>query len=115
MGGSMSIFLDRHAASAVSGAVQYQMHREALAGIRDASGAVPLGHWLQDGTMYCLLDAPEKLAVCRHHEARGLGCQDVHQVVGLHLERPLSDVDKESVRSEIARIWGASPAPAALA
>ena len=101
----MSIFLDRHAAGAVSGAVQYQIHREAMLGIRDPSGAVPLGHWLTDGTMYCLLDAPDELAVCRHHETRGLDCQEVHQLTGLDLARPLSDDDRETVRGEIARIW----------
>jgi hypothetical protein len=36
-----------------------------------------------DGTVYCLLDAPDAQAVRDHHEALGVDCGDVHEVNGI--------------------------------
>jgi hypothetical protein len=36
-----------------------------------------------DGTVYCLLDAPDADSVRKHHEAIGVPCGDVHEVAGL--------------------------------
>jgi hypothetical protein len=49
----------------------------------DEHGAQPLGHWLTDGVIYCVLRAPSREAVCRHHAERGLPCDDVHRIAGL--------------------------------
>ncbi|GAC1573374.1 MAG: hypothetical protein NVS3B18_06710 [Candidatus Dormibacteria bacterium] len=36
-----------------------------------------------DGTVYCLLDAPDAQAVRDHHAALGVDCGDVHEVSGI--------------------------------
>jgi Protein of unknown function (DUF4242) len=37
----------------------------------------------EDGTVYCLLDAPDAQAVRDHHHAIGVPCGDVHEVKGI--------------------------------
>ena len=80
----MATFLDRHLLSAMPRAVRYQMHLEAVDGLVDPSGTLPLAHWIEDGALYCLLQAPDAQAVCAYHAARGLGCDDLHPIAGLH-------------------------------
>ncbi len=36
-----------------------------------------------DGTVFCLLDAPDAQAVRDHHTALGVDCGDVHEVTGI--------------------------------
>jgi hypothetical protein len=66
---------------------------------------LPLGHWLEDGVIICVLDAPDAEAVCRHHAAHALACDDLHAIDGLALTRPLTDHDEAILRAEIVRIW----------
>src|ERR1051325_9901115 len=67
--GSLGVpcFIDRHRVADVDPAARYQMYLEALQGLRDVHGAKPLSHWIEDGTIYCVLDAPDEEAVCQHH------------------------------------------------
>jgi Protein of unknown function (DUF4242) len=36
-----------------------------------------------DGKVYCLLEAPDADAVRAHHEALGVDCGDVHEIIGV--------------------------------
>lgn len=56
----------------------------ARAGTADKFGVrqVELYH-NSDGTVYCLLDAPDAQAVRDHHAALGVDCGDVHEVSGI--------------------------------
>jgi Protein of unknown function (DUF4242) len=101
----VATFLDRHAVAEVEAAVRHQMHLEAVEGIRDTSGTLPLGHWIEEGAMYCLLDAPNQQAVCEHHVARGVRCENLHEIAGLTGGHPLTGIDKAIVLAEIARLW----------
>jgi hypothetical protein len=98
-------FLDRHAVTDISSAVRQQLHLEAVHNKRDRNGALPLGHWVEDGTIYCVLDAPDAHAVCLHHHDRGLNCDDLHALPEISGTRPLTGTDEAIVRAEIARIW----------
>lgn len=101
----MATFLDRHAVAEVDPAVRHQMHLDTLEGVRDASGTLPLAHWIEEGAMYCLVEAPSERAMCAHHTARGLACDDVHEIRGISGGRPLTGIDKALVLAEIARLW----------
>jgi hypothetical protein len=76
-------------------------------GVIDASGARAVGHWIDDGVIYCILNAPSLEAVCRHHQERGLACDDVHVMQDLHELRATSREDKALVRAAIDRFWPA--------
>jgi Protein of unknown function (DUF4242) len=104
------IFVDRHLSSSVDPAVRRKMLLEVLQGTRDPSGALPIGHWVEDQVMYCLLDAPDVEAICRHHGARGLACDDVHPVEALAGIRPMSFQENQVVRAAIGQIWPHSAA-----
>jgi hypothetical protein len=108
-GRSVPMFLDRHAVDDVNPVVLYLVHLEADSGWRDGSGTKPIGQWLADGAIHCLLEAPDVEALHRHHNARDLGCGEVYPVVGLSGELPLTTSDLAIVRSEIARIWYVAP------
>lgn len=101
----LSTFIDRHPLTAVPGAVRQQIHLEAVHGLTDVSGTRPLGHWVEDGVIYCVLAAPSQQAVCRHHAERGLPCDDLHPVEGLRTTRPFSAEDEARVRMAIAHLW----------
>ena len=104
-GEEVATYLDRHAVGDVDPAVRHQMHLEAVQGIRDVSGTLPLAHWIDEGAMYCLLDAPHEQAVCEHHRARGVSCENLHEITGISGVRPLTGIDKALVLAEIARLW----------
>ena len=106
----MPIFVDRHLTTEVDPVVRRRMLLEALHGVHDPSGALPVGHWVEDEVIYCLLDAPDVEAICRHHRDRGLSCDDVHLIAGLTASRPLSDATKEIVRTNIGQLWPGSAA-----
>ena len=101
----MPTFIDRHPIKSISLAARRQMHLEAVRGIRDPSGTLPLGQWLEDGAVFCVLEAPDGEAVCRHHTARCVACDDVQLIERVTARRPLSDTDGTILRAEIVRIW----------
>ena len=92
----MPTFIDRHRFAAVPSAVRQQMHLEVVQGLVDEHGAQPLGHWLTDGVIYCVLRAPSQEAFCRHHADHGLPCEDIHQIAG---------ADMDIVRTVVAELW----------
>ena len=56
----MPTYIDRHLLATIPSAVQQQMHREAMRGIVDPHGVQPLGHWVTDRVIYCVLRAPSE-------------------------------------------------------
>src|SRR5438067_8792689 len=107
----LATFIDRHRVKDLTPAVQHQFRIEARDGIRDPSGTVPLGHWLEDGKLFCVLVAPDEAAVCEHHHARGVDCDSLHRVSDSDLARPLSDHDRELVDAAISRFWNTGTEP----
>jgi hypothetical protein len=103
----MSIFIDRHRVTDIDPAVRYQMQIEAQQRIRDASGATPLSHWIEDGTIYCVLHATDEQAVCSHHRERGLDCDDMHEMRGMSGKVPLTDMDRRVIVDTIKHLWHA--------
>ena len=101
----MPTFIDRHSLAAVPSVIQRQMHLEATHGLLDPSGAKPVAHWVEDGVIYCLLEAPDREAVCAHHACRGLPCDDVHLIPGLRESRPTSRQEQAIVRAAIDGLW----------
>jgi hypothetical protein len=92
----MPMFIDRHPFAAVPSAVRQQMYLEAVQRLVDEHGVQPLGHWLADGVLYCVLRAPSLQAVCQHHADHNLPCDDVH---------PIAGADMDLVRAVIAELW----------
>ena len=103
----MPTFIDRHALTAVPSAVRHQLRLEVLHGLVDASGAVPLGHWLEDGYLYCVVEVPAQDALRQHHAARGLSCDDVHPIGGLRGMHPLTEAEQVIVSAAIDELWHA--------
>ena len=67
----MPTYIDCHPLAAIPSAVQHQIHGEATRGVVDQHGAQPLAHWVIDGVIDCIVQAPSEEAVCQHHAARG--------------------------------------------
>ena len=86
----MPTYIDCHALAAIPSAIQRQMPREALRGILDQHGVQPLAHWVTDGVIYCVVQAPDKEASCQHHAERGLACDELRPITGLRGSRPLA-------------------------
>jgi hypothetical protein len=103
----MPTFIDRHRAATVSQEVRRQLTQEAREGQEDANGVRPTSHWLEDGWLYCVLEAPDIAAVCEHHQSHGLRCDTVHEMKGLDGRRPTSREDQERVRVAIHNHWHA--------
>ena len=101
----MLTFIDRHVLLEVPAEIRYQMHLEAVHGVVDESGAVPLGHWIEDSYMYCVLAGPDQDAVCQHHLRRGLPCDEIHPITGLRGVRPLTGTEEQRVRARINELW----------
>src|SRR5215210_2989300 len=104
-GTTMPTFIDRHLLTAVSPAIQRRLHSEVALGVIDPSGLKPLAHWIEDRLLYCVLMAPDHEAVCEHHKARGLDCDDVHPMTELQEVRPTSREDQAVVRGTIDAVW----------
>jgi hypothetical protein len=103
----MPTFIDRHRAATVSHELRRQLTQEARAVHLDALGVRPTSHWLEDGWLYCVLEAPDIPAVCEHHDAHGFSCETVREIEGLD-GRPLtSPEDQERVRAAINNYWHA--------
>jgi hypothetical protein len=101
----MPTYIDCHPLAAIPSAVQQQMHSEAIRGIVDEHGAQPLAHWVTDGVIYCVVQAPTQHAFCRHHAERGLPCDNVHAVEGLRGSHPLVAEETEVVRAVLTDLW----------
>jgi hypothetical protein len=80
----MPQFMDFHADLKLPDEAVQQIATDAKAGKSDQFGVrqVELFH-NSGGQVYCLLDAPDAEAVRKHHEAIGVSCGEVHQVVGI--------------------------------
>jgi hypothetical protein len=74
------MFVDRHALTAIPSSVRRQLRVEARHQIRDQHGVRVLGQWIEDETIYCILDALDAAAACQHHADHGLPCDDLHAV-----------------------------------
>ena len=101
----MPTFIDRHRAANVPHELRRQLTQEAREGHADANGVRPTSHWLEDGWLYCVLEAPDIGAVREHHNAHGLASDTVHQMEGLDGRRPTSPEDQERVRAAIQHYW----------
>ena len=97
------IYIDRHSLATIPSAIQQQMHREAMRGIVDQHGAQPLGHWVTDRVIYCVLRAPSEEAVRRYHAERGLAGDEPRPVTGLDGSRPLGAKEAQIVRAVLNR------------
>ena len=105
----MPLFIDRHApADAIPAPIRHQLQREARHSTVDAHGVRAIGHWVEDGTIYCLLEAPDGEAVRRHHAARALACVDLHAIT-----LPVAADQRDALRAVIAELWPRRPQPAA--
>ncbi len=80
----MPQFMDFHADLKLPPDAIADIAEGAAAGKADQFGVtqVELYH-NADGTVYCLLDAPDAQAVRDHHAALGVDCGDVHEVTGI--------------------------------
>ena len=99
----MPTFIDRHPFAAVPRPVRRQMFLEAARGLVDEHGVQPLGYWLTDGAIYCVLRAPSQAAFCRHHTERGLPCDELRPVTGPRGSRPLGAKEAQIVRVVLNR------------
>jgi len=77
-------FMDYHEHLVLPGEAVDQIRRDTVEERTDEFGVrqIELFH-NADGTVYCLLEAPDADAVRKHHEAIGVPCGDVHEVAGL--------------------------------
>ena len=103
----MPTFIDRHPLASVPSATRHQLHLEAAYGLVDSHGVQPLGHWITDGVIYCVVRAPSREALCQHHAERGLSCEGVHLIAGLRGRPSLSGAEAKLVRAAIAERWPA--------
>jgi len=106
----MPTFIDRHRAETISHEQRRRLTEEARADHPDAGGARPIGHWLEDEWVYCVLEAPNIAAVCAHHHGHGLSCASVREMDELDGSRPISPADHERVRAAIGNYWHADDA-----
>ncbi len=90
----MPTFIDRHLLAAVPRAIRQQIHLEAMLGIVDPHGVLSLAHWVEDAYIYCVLQAPKAQAICLHHAARGLACDELHPITGFQGGRPLTSEEE---------------------
>jgi hypothetical protein len=74
-----------------------------MRGLVDQHGARPLGHWVTDRVMYCVLRAPSEEAVRRYHAERGLPCDELRPVTGLGGSPPLGAKEALIVRAVLNR------------
>ena len=101
----MPTFIDRHPFQVMPTGVRHQLLLEVRHQLRDARGLRPLGQWIEDETIYCVVEAPNDHAVCEHHAERGLPCDDLHAITDLEGQYPLSERDQAVVRAAIERLW----------
>jgi Protein of unknown function (DUF4242) len=97
------IYIDRHSLATIPSAIQQRMHREAMRGSVDQHGVQPLGHWVTDRAIYCVLRAPSEEAARRHHAERGLPRDELRPVTGLRDSPPLEAKEAQIVRAVLNR------------
>jgi hypothetical protein len=97
--------MDRHRPVALSRELRRLLMLEVRADRVDADGVRPLSYWLEDGWLYCVVEAPSIDAVCKHHAARALACYSIRRIDGLRGTRPSSAEDERLVRAAIEGIW----------
>jgi Protein of unknown function (DUF4242) len=101
----MAMFIDRHSALSVPSAVKRRVFREGLQHYVDTRGVQVVGHWLEDGSIYCVIEAPDSEAACQHHAERGLSCSELHHIAGLRGGQPTPAEDTAMVRAAISTFW----------
>src|SRR5919199_1461162 len=99
----MPTFIDRHPLATIPRAIQQQMHREAMRGSVDEHGVQPLGHWVTDRVIYCVLRAPSQEAARRYHANYGLACDELRPVTGLRGSPPLGAKEAQIARAVLNR------------
>ena len=72
------------------------MYLEPMRGLVNERGAQPLGCWLTDEAIYCVLRSPGQEVFWQHHADHNLACDDVH---------PIAGADMDIVRAVIAELW----------
>jgi hypothetical protein len=97
-------FIDRHSAEVVPNEAFCRLVREAEEHQPESRGVRLVGLWLDDGGLYCVLQAPDAESVRRAHAERGLPCDDLHELDGLSGKRPNSAEDERVVRAAIQGI-----------
>ena len=73
----MPTFTDSHPAASVPRYVLLAMVSEDRGRLTDEHGVRSLGHWAGDGSVHCVLQAPDAEAVRRYHADRQLRCEDL--------------------------------------
>ena len=102
----MARFIDRHPAEAVPSEKFGRLIREADEHRRDPRGVRLVGHWLGDARLHCVLEALDADSVRQFHAARGLPCDDLHELTGVQGGGLISaEDDDQLVRAAIAGIW----------
>ena len=79
----MPIFMDRHDVWETTAADVAEAHRKDLE-VQDRYGVKFLTYWFDEsrGTIFCLVDAPDKeSAECVHREAHGLVADEIYPVL----------------------------------
>jgi hypothetical protein len=99
----MPTYIDRHPLATIPSAIQHRMHREAMRGSVYEHGVQPLGYWVTDRVIYCVMRAPSQAAFCRHHTERGLPCDELRPVTGPRGSRPLGAKEAQIVRAVLNR------------
>lgn len=80
----MPRFMDHHADLLLAPQVIDELTDATREGRADRFGVRPVEAFHHaEGRLSCLLEAPDEAAVRRHHEARGVGCGEVHEVRSL--------------------------------
>ena len=80
----MPKFMDFHNNLPLSDEVIRSIKAGQEAGARDEFGVCQLDlYYNAEGTVYCLMDAPDADAVRKHHDLIGIACGDVHQIASL--------------------------------
>jgi hypothetical protein len=101
----MRSFIDRHSADVVPNDAFCRLVREAEEHQVESRGVRLLGLWLDDGGLYCVVQAADAESVRRAHAERGLPCDDLHELDGLPSTRPVSAENERMVRAAIQAIW----------
>ena len=109
----MPTFIDRHPTKLVAPAVRRRLHVGARQKTIDPHGVRPVASWMEDGAIFCIVEAPDEDAVCGHHTELGLPCDDVHLIDDLQQLSPLTEQDQAMVRAAIARLWHSDSPPVA--
>src|SRR5919199_404644 len=100
----MPTFIDCHSLTAIPNALWRQMYLQAKHDIRDPHGVRAVGHWVERGLLYCILDAPDAVAACQHHIDRGLPCGELQAIDAPDRQAPTSDEREARLRTAIARL-----------